>query len=352
VELKNGIIASFLALGRRSNPVGALGKNLMSSSTLQMLKLNFCSLPSLGAAALFRSFAVNKALRCVDLSHSHIFHGDHAVTALCQSLPEMTGLESLNLCCTGLSGFAVQGIFQGLQRNSVLQFLDLSDNPDIGSHIATSLIEGLPRMLGLQILNVQMTGLSAHLDQRPDLMKALAKGMTVNSKLWKIDDIILHRVDYYETPPEQAKQGQCLRYLKEIELHKMRNGVLNGKWLTMDQISLWPFVLTRVASSTTFRHDLTLFLLKEKCDLLSLRQNSSQTTKRKVLVPSIRPKAVVGRKSPLPRKVRKSSSKCAKSNLSGCSACPGFHCKIHGGMRLLPTRCCTFERIQPLASQR
>jgi Ran GTPase-activating protein (RanGAP) involved in mRNA processing and transport len=234
------------------NPVGALGKNLMSNSTLQMLKLNFCSLPSLGAAALFRSFAVNKALRCVDLSRSHIFHGDHAVTALCQSLPEMTGLESLNLCCTGLSGFAVQGIFQGLQRNSVLQFLDLSDNPDIGSHIATSLIEGLPRLLGLQILSVQMTGLSAHLDQRPDLMKALAKGMTVNSKLWKIDDIVLHRVDYYETPAEKAKQRQCLQYLKEIELHKMRNGVLNGKWLTMDQRSLWPFILTRVASSKTF----------------------------------------------------------------------------------------------------
>lgn len=320
-----------------------LGMMLMQNSSLRHLALHYCNIPSVEAVRIFQSLTVNSTLRILDLSYcSRFFLDDTVSSALSQSLPNMKGLALLKLRCTDLSPLAVEGIFHSLQKNEVLESIDLSENLGVESYIGSSLIKSLPRTMNLQIINVEMTGLSSFFDQRPDLMQTFADGMRVNQKIWKIDGLVLHCVEHYSNKKERESQRQCLKSLDEIEFYKKKNSLMSGRWLTLDQQALWPFVLTRVADNGRFCHDSTFYLIREKCDLLfsscPVKQSKSKTRPRK---------KEVGRRRPR-QKMKRVPRVKAKPSVPSFS---GFHCRIHGGMRLLPIGCCVFENIKPFHSR-
>jgi hypothetical protein len=330
--------------------IAGFSKMLLSNSSLQSLALRDCDFSWLGTTAIFRSLTSNNTLTVLDLSrNSKMFRGDNTivVSAIRQSLPLMTGLKSLNLSNTGLTPAAVEAIFYGLQRNTSIQVLDLSDNLGIQQALADSLIKSLPQMNGLEILNAQLTNASSCLDQQPEKMAEFSKAMEVNTKLWKLDSIVLHTVDYYSTSKEKQKQIQCFQRLKEIDFYKVRNGLLRSGWLTLNRPSLWPLVLAKVGSSqrndaAKFHRDIVFFLLREKCDLLFLHRNKNEDT---ITASAMARKP--GKKRPESTR-RKRPRTAISSSPEDMVQNPGFYCRLHGGVHLVPNECCPLETLRPL----
>ena len=328
--------------------IAGFSKMLLANSSLQSLALRDCDLSSLGTTAIFRSLTSNNTLTVLDLSrNSRMFRGNTVVSAIRQSLPIMTGLKSLNLSNTGLAPAAIEAIFYGLQRNTSIQVLDLADNLGIEQALIDSLIESLPQMNGLEILNIQLTNASSSLDQQPEKMAEFSKAMEGNTKLWKLDSIVLHTVDHYSTSKEKEKQRQCFQRLKEIDFYKVRNGLLRSGWLLLKRPSLWPFLLSKLGSerndAAKFHSDVVFFLLREKCDLLFLHRNKNEDT------------ATATATARSPRK-KKSGSPRQKQRLRTAIASspndmvqnPGFYCRLHGGVHLVPNECCPMETLKPL----
>ena len=328
--------------------IAGFSKMLLANSSLQSLALRDCDLSSLGTTAIFRSLTSNNTLTVLDLSrNSRMFRGNTVVSAIRQSLPIMTGLKSLNLSNTGLAPAAIEAIFYGLQRNTSIQVLDLADNLGIEQALIDSLIESLPQMNGLEILNIQLTNASSSLDQQPEKMVEFSKAMEGNTKLWKLDSIVLHTVDHYSTSKEKEKQRQCFQRLKEIDFYKVRNGLLRSGWLLLKRPSLWPFLLSKLGSeqndAAKFHSDVVFFLLREKCDLLFLHRNKNEDT------------ATATATARSPRK-KKSGSPRQKQRLRTAIASspndmvqnPGFYCRLHGGVHLVPNECCPMETLKPL----
>ena len=257
---------------------GGFAHVLCHNSTLQSLTLRDCHIQSMGAAALFKALTINKTLKRLNLSnntrlfqlpnhqHQHHHHHHHHPTTLVgsqgetrdppshccpatlalQKLEHFQGLRRMNLSNTGLSPDAIRCILKGLERNDTLQSLDVSQNSAIAPTLVDALCDSLPHMKGLEILNVQHTHLSACFDQQPVRMRQFIQAMERNTKLWKFDSIVLHHVSYYNHPKQQQIQQQCWDEIRSFEYYKVRNGFLAGGWLTMDQQSLWPFVLSKL----------------------------------------------------------------------------------------------------------
>jgi hypothetical protein len=154
----------------------------------------------------------------------------------------MSALKSLNSFSTNISPLGIQAIFEGFQRNLSLQYLDLLENAGIGSQLATSLVESLPQMMSLHILNVEMVGfrsslMNAKISRRPLQRECLSTPSSGRLMVLSCTKLAF----FLQTKREGEVQRQCLRYLKAIGFYKFRNSIISGKCLMMDQLALWPF---------------------------------------------------------------------------------------------------------------
>jgi hypothetical protein len=55
--------------------------------------------------------------------------------------------------------------------------------------------------------------------------------------------------------------------MKEMELFQSRNGIIEGKWLLVENRAIWSNILSCVTQGENrFRNDLVFFLMRQKCE--------------------------------------------------------------------------------------
>lgn len=334
---------------------GVVARMLQANSTLRILKIRACHIPSFSATTIFRSLKENSTLEELDLSLSWgIFESYPSVLASRDAsrtladviMQSTTKLKTLNLRKTGIRPDQVQKLFQAISRNRSLETLDVSENIEIGTALSTSLVQYLPRMK-LQIINAELTGISECLDQQEPLMAGLARAMKANTSVWKLSGIVLHQVEHYSSEDQRETQRQCIRRFKEIELFQTRNGIIEGKWLLMENMACWPDLLSCVTrGDTCFRNDLVYFLLQQKCEWVGHSPQSclqEEMTKGggKPPIDIVKLKRTSGELSlsePLSRKKPRGAHERVPPGISG------YHCPVHSSCGILPRSCCSFER--------
>jgi hypothetical protein len=340
-----------LTIANCSDPAPGCARMLSHNMSLKHLTLLDSQITWMGGIPLFRSLTFNSTLESLNLSNNKLLFrggGNLFADAVATSLAQMTGLKVLNLSNTGLTGQAIQSIFWGLERNGSLKSLDVSQNSGVAQEIVDSLIQSLPRMKSLERLDVQMTNISACLDQNPDVMAKMVDSFQKNARLWKLDNIVLHRIEHYATCKEQDKQRRCFELLNQLRYIKRRNGLLAGQLLRMDQRALWPRILAHIGvlqRGDDFRLDMMFFLFREKLDLLLPQPSVDAQRPSEMGEPTSKTKLLSARHEKSTR-ARKRQRHCCRHQLNE-NYNPGFRCQIHGGVRLVPVECCTFEQMQP-----
>ena len=349
---------------------GIVGKMLRGNSTLKKFKIISCHLPDFSATTIFRSLSQQTStLQELDLSLSWgMFERNEpsdpngSIAALSQLLAASSSLRSLILRRTAIRSDQVLTLFQSISCSKSLETLDLSENSGIGQAVVGSLIRHLPR-LRLQVLNVELTGISECLDQQDQLMHDFCTSMERNTTLWKLTGIILHQVDHYPTDEERVKQRKCEEQFQRLEFFKTRNAILGDNWLRMDNLQVWPLLLADAAkTSNHFCNDMLFFLLRENCSWLRTRDAISSSCgdchKRRKGTEQITnadtkltvPFAPTQRKRSSQGILQQSPSKKPHSHLSTIDATAfpfiisGYSCLVHATHGILPQGCCSFER--------
>jgi hypothetical protein len=339
--------------------IGGMVGNMLRkrNSTLKKFKIISCHVPDYSATAIFRSLSETRStLQELDLSLSWGMFERHdtldlngPMEALSHLLACSSSLCSLTLRRTEIDSDQVATLFGSISCSKSLETLDLSENSGIGPAVVDSLIQYLPR-LHLQVLNVELTGISECLDQQDELMDDLCTSMEKNTSLWKLTGIILHQVDHYPSEEERDKQRKCVQFFQRLEYFKTRNAILSDNWLRMDSLHLWPLLLADAAkTSNQFCNDMLFFLLREKCSWLRTRNSirSCEATPKQSNGPSTTEAATAAQ--------RKRSSNwilqpppSKKPNGHFLKEDPfiilGYSCLVHATRGILPQGCCSFER--------
>ena len=421
-----------------SSPIMGVGRMLLTNSKLQHVTLRDCNLLWIHVIPIFKSLIKNKfsALESLNLcnnkqlfSHRRQHQGEEfspttarSSSPLClvskvlgQCLTQNKTLKAINFSNTGLSSDTINEIFRGLERNTTLESLNISHNDHIAIDIVNALIRSLPKLRGLQQLDVQYTKVSQCFDQDPKFMERFVASYRQNYRLWKLDTITLHSIEHYKNDSSKnseiqlEKQRLCFRYLQEFNCLKCRNGLLAGGLVTIDDYnnlnnrqqhrhpefprSLWSHILAQIVSSQKmskdgcgvdrcnmnhrYCHDMIYFLLREKSDIFfHPRMNDSNTIAAPMTSASSQNPKLEQRKQPSSVKssrskrkeqamkkdhaIKGTSRKKQKrahgiSNQATGSGDPGFYCRIHVGGNnrlLLPIECCSFETMEPFQKKK
>ena len=157
------------------------------------------------ARSLTETCRVNKSLTHLDLSNNSKF-SDSGALCIFEGLQQNSTLVDLNLSQTGLSVTdpnTARSLIEMLQINKSLKHLDLSRNLNMSDLGARCIFEGLQHNTVLVNLNLSQTGVSA---TDPDTAGSIIKMFQVNKSLTHLD---LSRNDYTNSLYLEV-QGLCI----------------------------------------------------------------------------------------------------------------------------------------------
>jgi hypothetical protein len=247
---------------------GACGfaKLLLENSCIKELSLRTCGVSGIGAKAILTALETNTTLIKLDLSRNNFRLGHEHLSTLETILPRMMGLEELSLYMTKLDVESVRSLMRGVQKNTRLRTLDISDNLGSVETVLDIIMDYLPQMTCLRRLIVTNGGgTTKYLDGNSVILHRLAESLDQNMSL--------HYLGPFSLRPMPRDAAQVAHQDSSVIVHADfrrvhyfldRNRLCSrGQVLLMDQPSVWPTILAGLGCMNS-ASSLLYFLLREK----------------------------------------------------------------------------------------
>jgi Ran GTPase-activating protein (RanGAP) involved in mRNA processing and transport len=246
---------------------GACGfaKLLLENSSLKELSLRTCGISGLGAKAILTALETNTTLIKLDLSRNNFRLGHEHISTLDSIIPRMTGLEELSLYMTKLDVESVRSLMRGVQNNTSLRTLDISDNLGSVETVLDIIMEYLPQMTCLQRLTVTNGGgTTKYLDGNSVILNRLAESLDRNMSLHYLGPFSLRPMPRHTARVAQQDSVTVHEDFRRVHYILDRNKLCSRRQvLHMDQPSLWPTILA-ATNCMNSASSLLYFLLREK----------------------------------------------------------------------------------------
>jgi Ran GTPase-activating protein (RanGAP) involved in mRNA processing and transport len=223
--------------------VSLLAQNLGSfNTTLQKLDLNNNSITSAGVGVLLETMEHNNHITDLDLRYNLI--GNEGASLLARSLennalPNLTRL-SVSYCAIGDDGFIA--LMSALEQNTSLLKLDLLFGNLVNERAFLALAESLPDIKGLQIVDISWcAGLAS-------AMPLLLAGLRRNTSLFRFHVTGCGPSSVPPTPEDTAKcVGGWMQEIERLGFRNRFRSLIRAPKERLPPLGVWPLALARVA---------------------------------------------------------------------------------------------------------
>jgi hypothetical protein len=205
---------------------------LILSNRIERLSLTSCGITGSGIQMIWEFLTINKSLKSLNLSRNMlggILHQQNLNNALQTLTSRLSYLQELNLSAAGLTTESVTSLLIGLQENSSLQTLDISNNIDSLEKVLECLLDHLPRLKALRrLILTRGASSSTCIDSQNKnslyLLRRLAEdSIQHNTSLYSFGPLYILSIDRQANDTTHEAYRGCVECLGKIQYYLKRN---------------------------------------------------------------------------------------------------------------------------------
>eukprot|EP00980_Cylindrotheca_fusiformis_P007146 scaffold1501_cov130-Cylindrotheca_fusiformis.AAC.15 len=201
------------------------------NSQLESLGLRSCGITGTGIHRIWEFLTANRTIQTLNLSRNMlggIYHKQNLNYSFRTMTSKITSLKELNLSATGLKFDSLISLMDGLQQNTTLQTLDISNNFDSLESLLEHLLPYLPNMKGLRRLILtkgasSSTCIDSQVEDSLLLLQRVVHAMEQNSSFCMFGPLFILPIDRHANTATRSVYHDCMKSLERIQFYLKRN---------------------------------------------------------------------------------------------------------------------------------